>query len=223
MAWCQILGDDRQHLVDTLKDTFSRDDIVFSCGGIGSTPDDHTRQASALALGKPLVLHPEAAALIRERARDTGSEADDIRLRMGEFPEGAAIIPNPYNKIAGFSIKNHHFVPGFPVMAWPMIEWVLDTHYAHLHFSQVEHVRAMRVFKGFEAMLTPLMEEMETRFPGYTIYSLPHVGDNTLPKHIELGVKCIGASLEKQLDEIFLLLKSRVEALGLQAETLGQV
>jgi molybdopterin-biosynthesis enzyme MoeA-like protein len=25
-----------------------------------------------------------------------------------------------------------HFVPGFPVMAWPMIEWVLDTLYAGL-------------------------------------------------------------------------------------------
>ncbi len=48
---------------------------------------------------------------------------------MGMFPEGAALIPNPYNKIPGFSVGSVHFVPGFPVMAWPMIEWVLDTHY----------------------------------------------------------------------------------------------
>ncbi len=51
---------------------------------------------------------------------------------MGEFPVGASIIPNPYNQIPGFSLDEHWFVPGFPVMAWPMLEWVLDTHYADL-------------------------------------------------------------------------------------------
>ena len=54
--------------------------------------------------------------------------ADNLhRLNMGVFPEGATLIPNPYNKIPGFSVGSVHFVPGFPVMAWPMIEWVLDT------------------------------------------------------------------------------------------------
>jgi molybdopterin-biosynthesis enzyme MoeA-like protein len=86
--------------------------VVFSCGGIGATPDDHTRQCAAAALGVPLVLHPEAA-LILERMQDTAREQgkpyepdrpDNLhRLNMGVFPEGAAIIPNPYNKIPGFS------------------------------------------------------------------------------------------------------------------------
>ena len=48
---------------------------------------------------------------------------------MGEFPVGSEIIPNPYNRIPGFSLRRHHFLPGFPQMAWPMMEWVLDTHY----------------------------------------------------------------------------------------------
>ena len=54
------------------------------------------------------------------------------RLKMGEFPVGAEIVPNPFNRIPGFAIRNHFFVPGFPVMAWPMIESVLDARFAHL-------------------------------------------------------------------------------------------
>jgi molybdopterin-biosynthesis enzyme MoeA-like protein len=89
--------------------------------------------------------------------------ADNVhRLNMGVFPASAQIIPNPYNKI-GFSCVGQgggavHFVPGFPVMAWPMIEWVLDTHYAHL-FNRVAHVeKSVIVFGAMEATLTPLME-----------------------------------------------------------------
>ena len=44
----------------TSKDAFASGDLVFSCGGIGATPDDHTRQCAAAALGVPLVLHPQA-------------------------------------------------------------------------------------------------------------------------------------------------------------------
>ena len=49
---------------------------------------------------------------------------------MGEFPRGSRIIPNPYNRIPGFSMHDHHFLPGFPQMAWPMMAWVLDNWYS---------------------------------------------------------------------------------------------
>src|SRR3970282_811270 len=65
------------------------------------------------------------------RALSAG-EPTPQRLKMGEFPAGAAIIPNPFNRIPGFSVREHWFVPGFPQMAWPMLEWVLDTKYRHL-------------------------------------------------------------------------------------------
>lgn len=132
LAWAQFLGDDREALTDALRRSFASGDIVFSCGGIGATPDDHTRQAAAAALGVPLVLHEEARILITERCAETAAEGsgsadmttpeNQRRLKMGEFPEGSEIVPNPYNKIPGFFIRDHTFVPGFPVMAWPMIE-----------------------------------------------------------------------------------------------------
>src|SRR6185369_15230625 len=141
LAWAEYVSDIPQRITATLRRAFASGDVVFCYGSIGATPDDHTRQCAGEALGVPLELHSQAEALIRERiqniAREQGTayepdRPDNIhRLNMGVFPVGARIIPNPFNKIAGFSVADVHFVPGFPVMAWPMIEWVLDTHYAH--------------------------------------------------------------------------------------------
>jgi molybdopterin-biosynthesis enzyme MoeA-like protein len=152
-----------------------------------------------MALGVPLQLHPEAAQLISERvaqtARETGASADmdlpenRLRLRMGEFPAGSEILPNPYNRIPGFSIRNHFFVPGFPVMAWPMIESVLDGRFAHLHHLEPRGERSLLLFGVAEASATPLMEAVEQEFPGIRVFSLPTVGGNGVARHIELGVK----------------------------------
>ena len=199
LAWARYLGDRRDHITAALKDAFASGDIVFSCGGIGATPDDHTRQCAAAALGLPLVLQPEAAALIRERMQEVAAEQglayapdrpDNLhRLNMGMFPQGAAIIANPFNKIPGFSVGDVHFVPGFPVMAHPMIAALLDKHYRALHGSQVMAERSVIVMGGMEATLTPLMEAIEARFEGIKVFSLPSVDHPQWGRHIELGVK----------------------------------
>jgi molybdopterin-biosynthesis enzyme MoeA-like protein len=204
LAWAEVVGDDPARITAVLERTLAGPDVVFSCGGIGATPDDHTRQCAAAALQVPLELHPEGKRLVQERiletAREGGVDADldspdnQHRLKMAEFPQGAALIPNPYNKIPGFTVVRHtggqhHFVPGFPVMAWPMIAWVLDTHYADL-FHKVAHAeRALLVYGQAESTLTPLMEGLEARYPGVRVFSLPSVGDAQTRRHIELGAK----------------------------------
>jgi molybdopterin-biosynthesis enzyme MoeA-like protein len=199
LSWADYVGDEPHRIVATLKRAFESGDIVFSCGGIGATPDDHTRQCAAKALGVDLELHPQAEALIRERMQDVAREqgvpyepdrADNIhRLNMGVFPKGAAIIPNPYNKIPGFTVGDVHFVPGFPVMAWPMIEWVLDTRYADL-FNRTPYIeKSVIVFGSMEATLTPLMEEIERDHPKVKVFSLPSVDHPQWGRHIDLGVK----------------------------------
>jgi len=198
LSWAQYLGDDRAALTEAYRRSFASDDVVFSTGGIGATPDDHTRQAAAAALGRELVLHPEAAQLIRQRMIDMNQGSPDApegrqRLRMAEFPVDASIIPNPYNRVAGFSVGEHWFVPGFPVMAWPMLEWVLETHYAHLFHRVPQAERAMLVFETAESTLTPLMERVEAAHPQVKVFSLPSVGEGgsgpRARRHIELGVK----------------------------------
>ncbi|WP_225784026.1 molybdopterin-binding protein [Xenophilus sp. Marseille-Q4582] len=206
LAWAEYVGDDPARITATLQRAFAGGEVVFSTGGIGATPDDHTRQCAAAALGRPLALHPEAARLIRERMQDVAREegrpyeperADNRhRLNMGVFPEGATLIPNPYNKIPGFSVGDVHFLPGFPVMAWPMAEWVLDTRYAHLARPVVTQERSVIVFGAMEAALTPLMEAVEAAHPGVKVFSLPSVDHPVHGRHIELGVKGEPSRLE---------------------------
>lgn len=211
LAWARYVGDDRSRITAELERAFASGAAVFSCGGIGATPDDHTRQCAAAALEVPLVLHPEARELILERMRDLAAEQgvpcaperedNRHRLNMGVFPAGAALIPNPYNKIPGFTCEGRaggavHFVPGFPVMAWPMIAWVLDTRYARLHGEQRQAERSLIVYGAMEAALTPLMEAIEARFAGIKVFSLPSVDHAEHGRHIELGVKGGGAGVE---------------------------
>lgn len=199
LAQAEYVGDDPERITALLQRAFASGDVVFCTGGIGATPDDHTRQCAARALGVPLALHPQAKALIEQRMQDVALEqgkayqpdaADNLhRLNMGVFPAGATVIPNPYNKIPGFSVGRVHFVPGFPVMAWPMIEWVLDTCYAQWFQTQAWLERSVIVFGAMEATLTPLMVRLEHEFPGIKVFSLPSVDHAQWGRHIELGVK----------------------------------
>jgi molybdopterin-biosynthesis enzyme MoeA-like protein len=216
LSWARYVGDDRQRLVDMLRDSLAGSDVVFCCGGIGATPDDHTRQAAGIALGRELVLHPEAERLIAQRTAEMAAEgrgSPDMslpenrqRLKMGEFPAGAAIIPNPYNRIPGFSVGDHWFLPGFPVMAWPMIEWVLDTRYRELFHREARDDRSLLVYELAESAVAPLMELVEAEFPGIKAYSLPSVGEQGARRHIELGVKGdaarVGPAFERLRDGV---------------------
>ena len=205
LSWTEYIGDDAPRITATLRRALASGDVVFCTGGIGATPDDHTRGCAAQAIGVPAVLHPEACELIEERMRKTAQEqgepyvpdrADNLqRLKMGVFPEGAAIIPNPYNQIPGFfcslpeSRGTVYFFPGFPVMAWPMLSWVLDTFYADSFHQAAQTERSVLVFDSQEALLTPLMEALERAHPGISVFSLPSVDHPVHGRHIELGVK----------------------------------
>lgn len=195
----EFISDDFDDIVQCLKRSFASNDIVFSCGGIGATPDDRTRQAAAKALNLDLALHPEAADLIAQRCAEMavkGSGSADMstaenqqRLKMGVFPVGSEIVPNSFNKIPGFYINNHTFMPGFPVMAHAMMAWTLDTRYKQWHFceSRIEH--SFLVFGLPESRITPSLEQLELQWPGVKAFSLPNVGDRGGHPHIELGVK----------------------------------
>jgi len=224
LRWAQYVGDDRPAITELLRRSFATDDIVFSCGGIGATPDDHTRQAAAAALGVEIELHPQAAGLIAQRCAEMAAEGrgsadmttpeNRQRLKMGEFPRGARIIANPFNRIPGFAIGRHHFLPGFPAMAWPMIEAVLDHEYAALFGSDRIAERSMVVFDTAESLVTPIMEEVEARFAGIQAFSLPSIGDGrdgrVRRRHIELGVKGDPARVDEALEAMRL----GIEALG---------
>ena len=118
------------------------------------------------------------------------------RFEMVVVPDGAAIIPNPYNRIPGFSVGTIYFLPGFPVMAHPMMAWVLDELHAHLHRAPSTAELSLIVRGAMEASLTPLMEAVEAEFPGVKVFSLPSVDHPQWGRHIELGVKGDAARMD---------------------------
>lgn len=187
LDWAQYLGDDPQRLTGALARTLQSEDVVFSFGGIGATPDDHTRQCAAAAAGVALRLHPDAEREIR--ARFAGGEVTPQRLMMGEFPQGSNIIPNPVNRIPGFSLREHHFLPGFPQMAWPMVEWVLDHRYRALFGSEKWDEASILVYEAGESQLIPAMQAVEAAFSGLKVFSLPSMGADGSRIHVELGVR----------------------------------
>ena len=133
------------------------------------------------------------------------------------FPAGASIIANPFNKIPGFACRGAsggavHFVPGFPVMAWPMIASVLDTEYAALHGSGRREERSVVVYGAMEAALTPLMESIEAEFAEVRVFSLPSVDHPVHGRHIELGVKGTAAVV----GAAYAALRRGLEAQGLE-------
>ena len=183
LAWVRMIGDDWDLLLQTLRETLQSDDIVFSFGGIGATPDDLTRQAAAAAAGVRLLRHPQAVALIEGRF---GTDAYPNRIRMSELPDGASLLPNPINQIPGFKLHHHHFVPGFPNMAWPMVEWALDTYYAQ-YFDTTPPIEQRWTLQAVqESELIPMMEELLRTFPAVRISSLPSTVER---RKIDFGIK----------------------------------
>jgi len=180
---------------------------VFSFGGIGATPDDHTRAAAARAAGVALRLHPDAEAEIRARFVNDPKGVTPQRLMMGEFPEGSEIIPNPYNRIPGFSFRNHHFLPGFPEMAWPMLAWVLDARYAHLNAPGSVIESSIIVREAGESQLIELMNQCVARYRRVKVFSLPRLAPD---RYIELGVRGDPAEVATAIAA----LKQGVSALG---------
>lgn len=183
LNWAEYLGDEPERITALLKRTMASEDLVFSFGGIGATPDDCTRQSAAAAAELPIERHAGAVAEIEAQF---GESAYPKRVLMADFPRGAGLIPNPVNRVPGFSLGSHYFMPGFPQMAWPMMEWVLDTKYPHLFHLEDYKEQSVTVVDGVESQLIDLMNYIVAKYPETRLFSLPRLGPQ---KSIELGLK----------------------------------
>ncbi len=207
LAWCRYVGDDLQQLSDELRQSQLGELPVICFGGIGATPDDCTRQAAAKAFGGTLTLNADAVALIEAQF---GDGAYPYRIRMAELPEDCLLIPNPFNGIPGFTLYDHHFLPGFPEMAWPMLDWLLDTYFPPQATRTFEH--SIRVTGVAESQLLALMEQLTERYPDAKLFSLPRLGD---VNSIEIGFR----GEREYVKAAFAELLSAVRARGLTVQS----
>lgn len=204
LSWANFLGDIPEQITNSLRASMARGDIVFSFGGIGATPDDYTRQCAADAAGVPIERHAGAVAEIEAQY---GEGTYPKRVLMADFPQGAELVPNPINRVAGFSVHQHYFVPGFPEMAHPMVEWVLETNYAHLFHSQDYLEQSILVTEAGESDLIDLMNSMLLKYPTLKLFSLPKSKQR---RTTELGMKGETTQVKFAMQD----LKTGVMALG---------
>jgi molybdopterin-biosynthesis enzyme MoeA-like protein len=201
LAWSRVVGDHRKRLVHELELTQLDSVPVFCFGGIGATPDDQTRQAAAEAFGACLVPHPDAVASIESQF---GEAAYPNRIRMAELPEDSLLIPNPRNQIPGFTLYDHHFFPGIPSIAWPMLDWVLDHYYPQDAPLEVE--KSVRVYHVRESELIPLMDELSADHAHAELFSLPHMAENDF---IELGFRGGAPAVDAAFTDLVTALAAR--------------
>jgi molybdopterin-biosynthesis enzyme MoeA-like protein len=180
LAWYWMLPDDPTVLIRFFHISFAASEPVLCCGGIGATPDDHTRACVAAAADLPLARHPAAQAQIEQAF---GASAYPYRILMADLPAGCTLIPNPHSPIPGFGLRAHWFLPGFPQMALPMARWVLDQHYGH---GSPLRECSVQVVGVPESRLIPLMRQLGERWPALKVFSLPHIGEDP---HIVLGIR----------------------------------
>jgi len=102
--------------------------VMFSFGGIGSTPDDLTREvASEVFRNAPTITNKQFKEDIIERFAE---EAYPHRIHMADLPPDSTLLHNPVNNMSGFALDNRFFfVPGFPSMAHPMLQNVIKEHF----------------------------------------------------------------------------------------------
>jgi molybdenum cofactor synthesis domain-containing protein len=168
----RIIPDDLARIGEAVNALRAVHDYVFTTGGIGPTHDDITVDSIAAAFGVPVVVHPEARAILEEYYRDRPGGLTDARLRMARVPEGAELIPNPSSGAPGVRMANVYIMAGVPHIAASMLEAMC---------GKLEGGRpVVSVTVGArapESDVADLLRETEEAHPGVAIGSYPFFKD----------------------------------------------
>ena len=155
------------------------DGVLFSFGGIGSTPDDLTREiASKVFTANTTVRHKQFERDIIERFKE---EAYPHRIHMADLPRRSQLLKNPVNNMSGFFLdERYFFVPGFPEMAHTMVEEALKRFYPKNRRSY----RKTLVAQTSENTLIDIMKEVPQHLE---LSSLPMLRNDTPSVELSLA------------------------------------
>ena len=172
LAEVRIVPDDSARIVEAVNALRSRYDYLFTTGGIGPTHDDITVDAIAAAFDVPVVVHPQARAILEDYYRDRPGGLTDARLRMARVPEGAELLPNPTSGAPGVKMGNVFILAGVPHIAATMLEALT---------GKLEGGRPMVSItvgaRAAESEVADLLRDTEAAHPGVAIGSYPFFKD----------------------------------------------
>jgi molybdenum cofactor synthesis domain-containing protein len=168
----RVVPDVSERIGEAVNELRVKHDYLFTTGGIGPTHDDITVDAIAAAFGVPVVLHPQARAVLEDYYRDRLGGLTEARLRMARTPEGAELIVNPYSGAPGVKMGNVYILAGVPHIAGSMLEALT---------GKLEGGRPIVSItigaRAAESDVADLLRETEQAHPGVAIGSYPFLKD----------------------------------------------
>jgi molybdenum cofactor synthesis domain-containing protein len=172
LAEVRIVPDDMDKIGETVNALRGVHDYLFTTGGIGPTHDDITVDAIAAAFGVPVIVNPEARAILEEYYRDRPFNLTESRLRMARTPEGAELLPNPSSGAPGVKMGNVYILAGVPHIAASMLEALTGK------LQGGRPVVSVTVgARAPESDVADLLRETEAAHPGVAIGSYPFFKD----------------------------------------------
>lgn len=171
LAEARIVADAQPSIVEAVNALRSRNDYVFTTGGIGPTHDDITVDAIAAAFGVGVVVHPEARKILEAYYQSRGG-VNEARLRMARVPEGSELIPNPLSGAPGIRLGNVFIMAGVPQIAARMLEALSG----RLEGGRPLVSVVVGAFAA-ESEVADILRQAEDAFPGVSIGSYPFAKD----------------------------------------------
>ena len=172
LAEVRIVPDEAERIAATVNELRARHDYLFTTGGIGPTHDDITVDAIAAAFGVPVVIHPQARAILEDYYRGRPGGLNESRLRMARVPAGAELLPNPTSGAPGVKLGNVYILAGVPHIAASMLEALTGKLEGGRPIVSVTVGAA-----AAESEVADLLRETETAHPGVAIGSYPFFKD----------------------------------------------
>jgi len=202
LAEVRVVPDVEERIIDALEALRGAYDYCFTTGGIGPTHDDITVDAVAKALGVPVIVHPEARAILERYYANKGG-LNEERLRMARVPEGAELIPNQMSGAPGIKLGNLFLMAGVPHITAGMLDALTGTLEGGRPLVSV----TVGAFAP-ESEVADILRQAEQSAEGISIGSYPffkegRVGSNFVVRSEDLALaETVAAELAEKLADV---------------------
>lgn len=175
-----VVGDNEERLMETIRLALTRADIILLSGGLGPTQDDLTKEAAAKVMGKELYLHEPSREAIRQFFAERNLEITENNWKQAMVPEGAVVVENPGGTAPGIIIaengKHVVLMPGPPGELIPMFEKSIMPYLAGLT-SGVIYSQTVKICGVGESKAESMVEDLVSAQNNPTIATYAKTGE----------------------------------------------
>ena len=175
-----VVGDNEERLMETIRLALTRADIILLSGGLGPTQDDLTKEAAAKVMGKALYLHEPSREAIRQFFAERNLEITENNWKQAMVPEGCTVVENPGGTAPGIIMaengKHVVLMPGPPGELIPMFERSIMPYLAGLT-SGVIYSQTVKICGVGESKAESMVEDLVDAQSNPTIATYAKIGE----------------------------------------------